>query len=70
MTLELLDTGHPPRQGQSMIQTEFLEKMAKDLVKFCDGIEKFGLVDYQYGVGEEDIMNGKLPCVTLLFLML
>lgn len=67
MTLEVLDTGHHPRHPQSMISTEFLEKMAKDLVRFCDGIEKFGLVDYQYGVGEEDIMNSEFAWISLFF---
>lgn len=63
MTLEFIETGHHPRLPQSMISTEFLERMAKDLVRFCDGIEKFGLVDYQYGVGEEDIMNSKFTWI-------
>lgn len=32
--------------------------MAKDLIRLCDAVEKFGLVDYQYGVAEEQIMTG------------
>lgn len=39
---------------------EFINKMAKDLVRMCDNVEKHGLVDYQYGVAEEQIINGKM----------
>jgi hypothetical protein len=30
--------------------------MAKDLIRMCDAVEKHGLVDYQYGVAEEQII--------------
>jgi hypothetical protein len=33
--------------------------MAKDLIRMCDSIEKHALVDYQYGVAEEQIVMGK-----------
>ena len=33
--------------------------MAKDLIRMCDVIEKYGLVDYQYGVAEEHIIQGR-----------
>jgi hypothetical protein len=35
---------------------EYISKMAKDLIRMCDAVEKHGLVDYQYGVAEERIM--------------
>jgi len=35
---------------------EIINKMAKDLIRMCDAVEKHGLVDYQYGVAEEQIM--------------
>ena len=35
---------------------DFIAKMAKDLIRMCDLVEKHGLVDYQYGVAEEQIM--------------
>lgn len=35
---------------------EFIKKMAKDLIRMCDAVEKHGLVDYQYGVAEEQII--------------
>jgi len=35
--------------------------MAKDLIRMCDAVEKHGLVDYQYGVAEEQIIMSKSP---------
>lgn len=34
-----------------------LERLSNELVRLCDNIEKHGLVDYQMGVAEEDIME-------------
>jgi len=39
---------------------DFIKKMAEDLKRLCDVIEKYGLVDYQYGVAEERIIDGTL----------
>lgn len=60
MTKEMLTTGQPPQRPQSLIDYEFMEKMGRDLVRLCDGIEKHGLVDYQMGVAEEDIFEGEI----------
>ena len=43
----------------SLISTENINKMAKDLIRMADGIEKYGLVDYQYGVAEELIIESR-----------
>jgi hypothetical protein len=60
LNLEILQSGIAPRPPQSLIPYEYLKKMAKDLIRFCDNIEKHGLVDYQYGVWEERIIDGKI----------
>ncbi|KAL8643246.1 MAG: hypothetical protein Q9228_000140 [Teloschistes exilis] len=52
----ILDTGQPPPPG-SLLRAESLENMAETLVQLCDGIEKYGLVDYQMGVWEEEILS-------------
>ena len=31
--------------------------MGNELIRLCDSIERHGLVDYQYGVWEEQIMD-------------
>ena len=52
-------------QRTGLITQEFINKMAKDLIRMCDAVEKHGLVDYQYGVAEEQIMESKF--VRILF---
>lgn len=42
-----------------MITEENAQKMMDDLVRLCDNIERYGLVDYQYGVWEEQIAASK-----------
>ncbi|KAL8953240.1 MAG: hypothetical protein Q9222_000893 [Ikaeria aurantiellina] len=59
-TQRVLDTGQPPPPPQTLLRAEFLETMAETLVQLCDGLEKFGLVDYQMGVWEEEIMSSEL----------
>jgi len=36
---------------------ELINKMASDLIRMCDSIDNHGLVDYQYGVAEEQILD-------------
>lgn len=42
-----------------MVSEEGLKKMGKELVRLCDGIERHGLVDYEYGVWEEAIVESR-----------
>jgi hypothetical protein len=70
LTLDYVNSGNLPRQPQSLIPYEFLKKMAKELIRLCDNIEKHGLVDYQYGVAEERIIASKLGSVQALSLQL
>jgi hypothetical protein len=52
------------QRSSNLIAPSKLEKMGKDLIKWCDNIERHGLVDYQYGVEEERILDSKwhIPC--------
>ena len=36
-----------------------METMGKDLIQLCDQLETHGLVDYQMGIWEEEILSGK-----------
>ena len=56
MTHDVLETGQPLAPPQSLIQEDFLERMGTRLVALCDDMEKHGLVDYQMGVWEEEII--------------
>ncbi|MCJ1256621.1 hypothetical protein MMC24_004445 [Lignoscripta atroalba] len=65
-TQEMLDTGQPPRPPQSILQEDFLERMGRELVRLCDNMERHGLVDYQMGVWEEEIISVLTDCLDLL----
>lgn len=56
MTIEMLDTGQRPHPPQSLLEPDQMEGMGKELVRLCDIMEKHGLVDYQMGVWEEEII--------------
>jgi hypothetical protein len=55
-TQEMIHTGQRPQPPMSLIDYDFLEQMGTQLVKNCDNMEKHGLVDYQMGVWEEEII--------------
>jgi len=60
MTQEMLDSGQAPRHPQSILQEDFMERMGRELVRLCDSMERHGLVDFQMGVWEEEIINGTI----------
>lgn len=41
------------------MDVQLLERLSSELIRLCDNIEKHGLVDYQMGVAEEEIMERK-----------
>ena len=59
MVTDSANTRQNPPAPQSLIEYDFLEKMGSQLVKNCDNMEKHGLVDYQMGVWEEEILASK-----------
>ncbi|KAF2485732.1 hypothetical protein BDY17DRAFT_322551 [Neohortaea acidophila] len=64
--LDLSIQDHPLLESQSIMSVQALERLSSELVRLCDGIERFGLVDYQMGVEEEDIMDLLLRCLDAL----
>ncbi|KAI9850684.1 MAG: hypothetical protein M1838_005248 [Thelocarpon superellum] len=66
MTQGMIETGHAPPPPQSLIQEDFLERMGSNLVRLCDNMERHGLVDYQMGVWEEEIISILQECLDLL----
>ncbi|KAJ9632053.1 hypothetical protein H2203_000454 [Taxawa tesnikishii (nom. ined.)] len=63
MTIQMLSAQLPPHQ--SIMTTETMETLGRELVKLCDNVEKFGLVDYQMGVAEEEILQLLIKCLDL-----
>lgn len=66
LTQEMIQSGQALHDSQSIISTQALEQLARELVRLCDDVEKHGLVDYQMGVAEENIMDLLLRCLSLL----
>ncbi|KAL2025133.1 hypothetical protein VTK56DRAFT_135 [Thermocarpiscus australiensis] len=62
---EMMEAGQQLQRPQSLISLEGLHKMGKELVRLCDSIERHGLVDYQYGVWEEQIIDILEECLDL-----
>jgi hypothetical protein len=58
---DMLESGQRIQPPQTLMSQDFISKMAKDLIRMCDAVEKHGLVDYQYGVAEEQIIMSKSP---------
>jgi hypothetical protein len=58
-TQEMIQSGQALHDSQSILSTQSLEQLARELVRLCDDVEKHGLVDYQMGVAEEHIMDRK-----------
>ena len=55
-----MESNQQLQRSQSLIKQDGLERMGKEIVRLCDGIERHGLVDYQYGVWEDQIIASKL----------
>lgn len=45
---------------QSLLSQQQLDSLSRELVRLDDSVEKHGLVDYQMGVAEEEIMDCKI----------
>ena len=73
LTQDVIQGGQALQDPQSIIGTQGLEQLARELVRLCDDVEKHGLVDYQMGVAEENIMDRECSILTrsrLLLLMI
>lgn len=57
MTQEWIRDNQAPREPRSTMNQQTLETLSRELVRLCDSVEKHGLVDYQMGVAEEEIMD-------------
>lgn len=59
---DLMGGGLQLQIGQTLINEEGLRNMGKEIVRLCDGIDRHGLVDYEYGVWEENIIASMFWC--------
>ncbi|EIT81489.1 hypothetical protein Ao3042_01961 [Aspergillus oryzae 3.042] len=42
-----------------------MDNLGKELIQLCDRVEQFGLVDYQMGIWEEEILGVLGQCLDL-----
>lgn len=49
--------GHALPSPRSLLDVGAMEELGQELVRLCDGISIYGLVDYQMGVAEEEILE-------------
>jgi hypothetical protein len=54
-----IDIGRIPGTGGSLLKRDQLENIAWMLIEICDLFEPVGLVDYEIGVWEEEILSGE-----------
>lgn len=54
----LKDSGQGMRHPYNLMNREYISIMATELMSVCDGIVKYGLIDYEYGVWEDWIIQG------------
>ncbi|KAK2811722.1 hypothetical protein FQN49_008432 [Arthroderma sp. PD_2] len=62
-TQEMFDTGV---RSAELLSEDTLQKLGRELVRLCDKMEQYGLVDYQMGVWEEEILCVLGQCLDLL----
>ncbi|CAI7567664.1 unnamed protein product [Penicillium pancosmium] len=62
---DLITTGHSPAHT-SLISRDQLEAMGKNLIHLCDQLEQHGLVDYQLGIWEEEILCVLGQCLDVI----
>jgi hypothetical protein len=55
---DMLEAGQQMQHAQSLMTQESIETMVTYLIRKCDTVEKYGLVDYEQGVQEERIVLG------------
>ncbi|KAJ6024587.1 hypothetical protein N7540_005384 [Penicillium herquei] len=65
LTQDYITTGHTPVQS-NLLSRDRMEVMGKDLIRLCDQLEQHGLVDYQMGIWEEEILCVLGQCLDLM----
>ncbi|KAH8689629.1 hypothetical protein BGW36DRAFT_308043 [Talaromyces proteolyticus] len=65
LTLAVLESGRAQNTA-AMLTIEIMEHMGQALIKLCDKLEPHGLVDYQLGLWEEEILSVLGQCLDLL----
>ncbi|KAJ6171520.1 hypothetical protein N7470_000587 [Penicillium chermesinum] len=62
---DYIATGRPPTQA-SLLAKDRMEAMGRYLIQLCDQFEQHGLVDYQMGIWEKEILSILGQCLDLV----
>lgn len=54
------------RQPADMLSADTMTRLVEELVTMCDQVEQYGLVDYELGIAEEQIVHIFIVCLDLL----
>ncbi|KAJ5822793.1 hypothetical protein N7447_005133 [Penicillium robsamsonii] len=65
LIMEVIATSQQPAHT-SLIRRDRMETMGRDLIQLCDQLEPHGLVDYQMGIWEEEILSVLGQCLDLM----
>ncbi|KAI9369485.1 hypothetical protein BJX61DRAFT_536400 [Aspergillus egyptiacus] len=57
MTQDLLQTARSRFSHSSLLTIDAMETLGKELIRLCDQMEQHGLVDYEMGIWEEEILS-------------
>ncbi len=52
-------SGQPLAEGETALSKDDLENLRNELIGLDDGLQATGLIDYQMGVWEEEIVDSK-----------
>ncbi|KAI0199043.1 hypothetical protein F4808DRAFT_433960 [Astrocystis sublimbata] len=63
--IDAVESGVALQRGQTLLSDDSIRTMGDTLVRLCNGIERHGLVDYEYGVWEELIIEALERCLDL-----
>jgi len=53
------------QKSHRLLSQDTIEKLGNEIVRLSDGLERHGLVDYQYGVWEDQIVAVLEDCLDL-----
>ncbi|KAG7429438.1 hypothetical protein Forpi1262_v009493 [Fusarium oxysporum f. sp. raphani] len=65
--IDLMTSSQQLSRMQSLVSKAMIKRMGNELVRLCDGIERHGLVDYQYGVWEDQITAVLEDCLDVVY---
>ncbi|KAI0408130.1 hypothetical protein F4802DRAFT_452700 [Xylaria palmicola] len=59
---DMTEPGIVPQRDQSVLSEEQVKHMGNEIVRLCENLERYGLVDYECGVWEERIVDIIIQC--------